>query len=89
MSISLRRNGLNFIHLLKKFVKKYFEPPFPIRIKEHAKATTVVYKSNIKTPRPSEQIKVEPNIAMVNDLLVDSIDGHVIYFYKEATRIAK
>ena len=26
---------------------------------------------------------------MVKDLLVDNIDGHVIYFYDEAARIAK
>ena len=65
------------------------KPPFPVRIKEHAKASTVVNKSNIRTPRPSEQIKVEPNIAMVKDLLVDNIDGHVIYFCDEAARIAK
>jgi hypothetical protein len=51
------------------------KPPFPIRIKEHAKATTVVNKSNIRAPRPSEQIKVEPNIAMVKDLLADNIVG--------------
>ena len=38
---------------------------------------------------PPEQIKVEPSIAMVKDLLVDNIDGHVIYFYDEAARIAK
>jgi hypothetical protein len=65
------------------------KPPFPVRIKEHAKASTVVNKSNIRTPRPSEQIKVESNIAMVKDLLVDDIDGHVIYFCDEAARIAK
>ena len=65
------------------------KPPLPIRIKEHAKASTVVNKSNIRTPRPSEQIKVEPNIEMVKDLLVDDIDGHVICFCDEATRIAK
>ena len=40
----------------------------------------MVNKSNIRTPRPSKQIKVEPNIAVVKDLLVDDIDGHVIYF---------
>jgi hypothetical protein len=51
------------------------KPPSPVRIKEHAKATTVVNKSNIRAPRPSEQIKVEPNIAMVKDLLADNIDG--------------
>jgi hypothetical protein len=65
------------------------KPPFPVRIKEHAKASTVVNKSNIRTPRPFEQIKVKPNIAMVKDLLVDDIDGHVIYFCDEAARIVK
>ena len=65
------------------------KPPFPIRIKDHAKASTVVNKSNIRTPKPPEQIKVEPSIAMVKDLLADNIDGHVIYFYDEAARIAR
>ena len=36
------------------------KPPFLVRIKDHAKASTVVNKSNIRTPKPSEQIKVEP-----------------------------
>ena len=63
------------------------KPPFPIRIKEHAKVSTVVCKSNIRAPKPPEQIKVEPGVAMVKDLLVENIDGHVIYFYDEAARI--
>ena len=49
----------------------------------------MVHKSYTKTPTPSEQIKVEPSIAMVKYLLVDNIDGHVIYFCDEAARIAK
>ena len=65
------------------------KPPFPIRIKEHANISTVVRKSNIKAPKPSEKIKVEPNVAMVKDLLVENVDGHVIYFCDEAARIAK
>ena len=56
------------------------KPPFPVRIKEHAKVSTVVRKSNIRAPKPPEQIKVEPSVAMVKDLLVENIDGHVIYF---------
>ena len=40
----------------------------------------MVHKSNIKAPRPSEQIKAEPSVAMVKDLLVENIDGHAIYF---------
>ena len=52
-------------------------------------ASTVVNISYVRTPKPPEQIKVEPSVAMVKDLLVDNIDGHVIYFCGEASRIAK
>jgi len=65
------------------------KPPFPVRIKDHAKASTVVRKSNIRTYTPPEQVKVEPNIAIVKDLLSDNIDGHVIQFTGETARIAK
>ena len=37
-------------------------------MKEHAKVLTVVNKSNIRTPKPDEKIKVEPSIDMVKDL---------------------
>ena len=60
-----------------------------LRIKDHAKASTVVNKSNIRTHKPPEQVKVEPNIAMVKALLADNIDRHVIYFWNETARIAK
>ena len=44
----------------------YIEKPhFPVRIKDHAKASTVVNKSNIRTHKPPEQVKVEPKIAML------------------------
>ena len=49
----------------------------------------MVNKSNIKTPKPTELIKVEPSVAMVKDLLADNIDGHVIYFCNESARIAR
>ena len=65
------------------------KPPSPVRIKGHAKASTVVRKSYTRAPTPPEQIKVEPSIAMVKDLVVDNIDGHVIYFCDEAARIDK
>ena len=58
-------------------------------MKEHAKASTMVNKSYIRTPELDEQIKVEPSIAMVKDLLEEDMDGHVIYFCEEAPRIAK
>ena len=49
----------------------------------------MVNKSYIRTPKPDEQIKVEPRIVMVKDLLEEDMDGHVIYFCEEAARIAK
>ena len=49
----------------------------------------MVRRSNIRAPKPAEQIKVEPSVAMVKDLLVEDNDGHVIYFCDEAARIAK
>ena len=64
-------------------------PPFPVRVKEYAKASAVIRKSYTRTPTPPKQIKVEPSIIMVKDLLVDNIDGHVIYFCDETARIAK
>ena len=33
----------------------------------------MVHKSNTRTPTPPEQIKVEPSIAMVKDLLAEKI----------------
>ena len=45
--------------------------------------------SYIRTPKPDEQIKVEPSIAMVKELLEEDMDAHVIYFCEEAARIAK
>ena len=64
------------------------KPPFPVRIKDHAKASTVVRKSNISTYTPPEQVKVEPNIAIVKDLLADNIDGHVIYFFDCSNKLS-
>ena len=65
------------------------KPPFPVRIKDHAKDSTVVCKSNTRTYTPPQQIKIEPSIAMVKDLLDDNIDGHVIYFCEQAANIAR
>ena len=33
------------------------KPPFPVRIKEHAKVSTVVNKSYIRTPKPDKKSK--------------------------------
>ena len=46
-------------------------------------------KSYIRTPKADKQIKTEPSIVMVKDLLEEDMDAHVIYFCEEAARIAK
>ena len=33
------------------------KPPFPVRMKEHAKVSTMVNKSYIRTPKPDEKSK--------------------------------
>lgn len=49
----------------------------------------MINKSHVRTSTPPEKINVEPKFAMIKDLLVDNIDGQVIYLCDEAARIAK
>ena len=49
----------------------------------------MVNKIHIRTPIPSDQINVEPNVAMVKDLLDNNVEGQVLYYCGEAARIAK
>ena len=65
------------------------KPPFPDRIKDHAKALTIVCKSNTRSYTPPGQINVETSIAMVKDLLDEDLDGHVISFCGETANIAR
>ena len=51
------------------------KPPFPVRIKEHAKVSSMVNKSYVRRPKPNEQIKLEPSVAMVKDILVKILMG--------------
>ena len=64
--------------LIQLFPTAYIEkPPFPVRMKEHAKASTVVNKSYGRRHKPSEKIRVEPSVVNKS------------YFCDEASRIAK
>ena len=49
----------------------------------------MIRRGHIRTPTPPEQIRVEPSIAIIKDLLSDNVDGHDIHFCEDATRIAK
>ena len=41
------------------------KPPFPVRIKDHSKASTVIRRGYIRTPTPPEKVRVEPSIAII------------------------
>ncbi|KAK1618870.1 hypothetical protein QYE76_024387 [Lolium multiflorum] len=54
--------------------------PFPAKMKEYSVITSAVNKSAKKPIEPEEQIKVEPAIAIVKDLVTENVeDGHIIF----------
>ena len=61
--------------------------PFPAKVMEHFIIASVVNKSTKKAIEPDEQITVEPTIAIVKDLVTESVeDGHII-FCEDASNI--
>ncbi|KAK1665251.1 hypothetical protein QYE76_053410 [Lolium multiflorum] len=61
--------------------------PFPAKMKEYSVITSVVNKSAKKPIEPEEQIKVEPVVAIVKDLVTENVeDGHII-FCEDASNI--
>ncbi|KAK1632146.1 hypothetical protein QYE76_006461 [Lolium multiflorum] len=61
--------------------------PFPVKMKEYSVITSAVNKSAKKPIEPEEQIKVEPAIAIVKDLVTENVeDGHII-FCEDASNI--
>ena len=51
--------------------------------------TTVFNKSGQNTYEPEEQIEIEPQVAMVKDLVTENVDGGVIYFCEDASNIVR
>ncbi|KAK1605528.1 hypothetical protein QYE76_029201 [Lolium multiflorum] len=61
--------------------------PFPAKMKEYSVISGVVNKSEKKPIEPEEQIKVEPAVAIVKDLVTENVeDGHII-FCEDASNI--
>ncbi|KAI5001123.1 hypothetical protein ZWY2020_011082 [Hordeum vulgare] len=65
------------------------KPPYPARKKDYSKAPTVICRGYIRQLAPPEEIRVEPSVAIIKDLLAEDIDGHVIKFCEDSARIAK
>ncbi|KAK1669670.1 hypothetical protein QYE76_057829 [Lolium multiflorum] len=60
---------------------------FPAKMKEYSVISSAVNKSEKKPIEPEEQIKVEPAVAIVKDLVTENVeDGHII-FCEDASNI--
>ncbi|KAK1684798.1 hypothetical protein QYE76_045646, partial [Lolium multiflorum] len=68
--------------------KAYIEKtPFPAKMREYSVINSAVHKSEKKPIEPEEQIKVEPAVAIVKDLVTENVeDGHII-FCEDASNI--
>src|SRR3954465_6647941 len=64
----------------------YEQPPYPFRIKEHSFVTRILNK-NRRTAEPEDTIKVQPQVAMVKDLVTSNIENSTISFCVVATNI--
>src|SRR3954464_8674526 len=64
----------------------YEQPPYPSRIKEHSFVTGILNK-NRRTTKPEDTIKVQPQVAMVKDLVTSNIENSTISFCVVATNI--
>ncbi|KAK1665650.1 hypothetical protein QYE76_053809 [Lolium multiflorum] len=61
--------------------------PFPVKMKEYSVISSAVNKSEKKPKEPEEQIKIEPAVAIVKDLVTENVeDGHII-FCEDASNI--
>ncbi|KAK1684068.1 hypothetical protein QYE76_044916 [Lolium multiflorum] len=61
--------------------------PFPAKMKEYSVISSAVNKSEKKPREPEEQIKIEPVVAIVKDLVTENVeDGHII-FCEDASNI--
>src|ERR1041385_5237849 len=65
----------------------YEQPPFPSRIREHSFVAGIINKSERRTGEPEDQIRVDPQVAMVKDLVIDDVSDSIINFCAVSTNI--
>src|SRR3954471_20218925 len=56
----------------------YEQPPYPSRIKEHSFVRCILNKNGRTTDAPEDTIKVQPQVAMIKDLVTSDIEGSTI-----------
>src|SRR3954467_9573699 len=65
----------------------YEQPPFPARITEHSFFTGIINKSGRTTDEPEDLIKVNPQVALVKDLVTGDIEDSTISLCVVSTNI--
>src|SRR3954463_1960645 len=65
----------------------YEQTPFPARIKEHSFVTGVINKSERKVDEPEDQIRVEPQVALIKDLVTNDVLDSNINFCAVSTNL--
>src|ERR1041385_8724507 len=56
----------------------YEKPPFPVRIREHSFVTGILNKSERRIAEPEDQIKVNPRVSLVKNLITnDALDSNI------------
>src|ERR1041385_4197384 len=63
------------------------KPPFPARIREYSFVTGIINKSKRIIDEPEDQIKVDPQVAVVKDLVTDDVLDSNINFCVVSTNI--
>ena len=62
---------------------------FPVRVIEYDMITKVFKKSGKKAKEHNEQLKVQPSVALVKDLIGENVEGGHIVFCEEASNIVR
>src|SRR3954462_435712 len=65
----------------------YEKPLFPTRIREHSFLTGIINKSERRTDEPEDQIKVDPQVAVVKYLVTNDVLDSDINFCVVSTNI--
>src|SRR4051812_19415954 len=65
----------------------YEQPPYPSKIKEHSFVTGILNKNRRTTNESDGMIKVQPQVAMVKDLVTSDIEESTICFCAVSTNI--
>src|SRR4051812_35613637 len=58
----------------------YEKPPFPARMRKHSFVTGILNKNERMTDEHEDLIKVNPQVALVKDLVTSNVEGSIINF---------